>query len=180
MVRGVNNGSYRKHLSVCLGCNLGLELAGADAIGTGKDGVLFAMLFAPLDGTLEAGVALVGTGDEDVEIYFLHDLVDVGVGDDLIDIADRLDHVLAVFGRIEYLGSWLVLEDEVTVLCCHDQVIAQAFGTAVELYVTFMEQVIDTNGEYLLIFAWLHAGQLEVLWQSDAMLLTTGLEFLEV
>ena len=78
--------------------------------------MLFAVVLAPLDGAAEALVRLVGTCDEDVEIYFLDYLIYVGVGDDLVHVADGLYHVFAIFGGVEDTCVGLVLEDVVAVL----------------------------------------------------------------
>ena len=109
---------------MCLLSNLGFEFAGADSICAAQNDVLPSVVFAPLDGAAETLVRLVGTCDEDVEIYFLDYLIDIGVGDDLVHVADGLYHVLAIFGGVEHTGVGLVLEDVVAVLRGHDKVVA--------------------------------------------------------
>ena len=110
--------------AVCLLGNLGFELAGTNSVRAAQNDVLFAVVLTPLDGAAEALVCLVGACDEDVEIYFLDYLIYVRVGDDFIDIADGLYHVLAIFGGVEDTGVGLVLEDVVAVLRGHDKVVA--------------------------------------------------------
>ena len=109
---------------MCLLGNLGFEFAGADSIRAAQNDVLPSVVLAPLDGAAEALVRLVGTCDEDVEIYFLDYLIDIGLGDDLVHVADGLYHVLAIFGGVEDTCAGLVLEDVFAVLGCHDKVVA--------------------------------------------------------
>ena len=110
--------------AVCLLGNLGFEFARAASISAAQNDVLPSVVFAPLDGAAEALVRLVGTCDEDVEIYFLDYLIDIGVGDGLVHVAYGLYHILAIFGGVEHTGVGLVLGDVVAVLCCHDKVVA--------------------------------------------------------
>ena len=90
--------------------------------------MLFAVVFAPLDGAAKALVRLVGTCDEDVDIYFLDYLIYVGVGDDLVHVADGLYHILAIFGGVEHTGVGLVLEYVFAVLRGHYELVAKTFG----------------------------------------------------
>ena len=142
--------------------------------------MLFAVVFAPLDGAAKALVRLVGTCDEDVEIYFLDYLIDIGVGDDLVHVADGLYHVLAIFGGVENTGVGLVLEDVVAVLRGHYEVVAKTLGAAIEFYVALVEQVVNAYGEHLLVLARFEAGQLHVGRQRDARLFATGLELAKI
>ena len=120
--------------AVCLLGNLGFEFTGTDSIRAAENDVLLAVVLAPLDGAAKALVRLVGTCDEDVEIYFLDYLIDISVGDNLVHVADGLYHVLAIFGGVEHTGVGLVLEDVFAVLGCHDKVVAKTFGAAIEFY----------------------------------------------
>lgn len=166
--------------AVCLLGNLGFEFAGADSIRAAQNDVLPSVVFAPLDGAAEALVRLVGTCDEDVEIYFLDYLIYVGVGDNLVNITDGLYHVLAIFGGVEHTGVGLVLEDVVAVLRGHYEVVAKTFGAAIEFYVALVQEVVNAYSEHLLVLARFEAGQLHVGRQGDACLFATGLELAKI
>ena len=166
--------------AVCLLGNLGFEFAGADSIRAAQNDVLLAVVLAPLDGAAEALVRLVGTCDEDVEIYFLDYLIDIGVGDDLVHVAYGLYHVLAIFGGVEDTCVGLVLEDVVAVLRGHYEVVAKTFGAAIEFYVALVQEVVYAYGEHLLVLARFEAGQLHVGRQGDACFLATRFELAKI
>jgi hypothetical protein len=104
------------------------------------------VLFAPFDGALEAGVALVRTFDEHVEVDVLDIHIDILVGHDLIDITDGAHHVQALIGRIYHFRPRLVLEDALPVLHGDNQVVPQLLRPLKQKHMADVEHVVDSEG----------------------------------
>ena len=87
---------------------------------------------------METFVTLVGTSNEDIEVYIFHNLVDISIRNNLVDIANGLYHVFAFLGRVHDLGLRFVFQNEVAILGSHDEIVAQTLGTAEEFHMPFV------------------------------------------
>ena len=126
------------------------EFGGGDAFGALEGDDLATLLFAPAYGFLKTGMLLVGTFYEDVEIHFLHDVFHIAIDHYFIYVADGASHIAAFLCGVEQLGFGLECLHHFRILYSHNEVIAQGSCLTEQLYVSDMEQVVNTNGKYFL------------------------------
>ena len=66
-------------------------------------------------------MTLVWTLGKDIKIYSLYINIYITINHDLVNITYRIDHEETLIGSIDHLRIWLVLQDALRILDCHNE-----------------------------------------------------------
>lgn len=127
-----------------------LEPGRGDSFSARKHHYLTSMLTAPCHRTLETSMTLVRTDCEDIEIHFLNNLVNITILHHAVNISHTLHHVHTLLSAVNKFTLRLILQHHIGTLYGNGEMISNLLGTAEQLDMTDVQQIIYTNSEYSL------------------------------
>lgn len=105
------------------------------------------MLTTPCHSTLKAFMTLVGSHDKDIKFHFFNNRVNVTILHDTVNISYALNHIHTLLSAIYKLATRLILQHDVRTLDSHYKIIANLLGTAEQLHMTYVQQIVNANSK---------------------------------